>query len=471
MKYIIFTFDGSGLPIAQHLQDEGQRVIVGHVVDKKSTLTKKEYRSAEKEEGVLEQKRRLSLYKNVVEKIDADILLKKMKRIKNPDEYFVFFDYNNLFRYAQAVYDMGFRQGNFPTEKDRLFEVDRDEAKEFVKKHYQHIRNAEREEFRSIRRAKKYLRETNGGTVWVLKGKSSDAPTVVPNTVDPELAKRQIIEALDAFQEAYETAGFMLEKKVNSVIEITPEKIYYDGVPICMTINFENKAFGSENLSLQTGCAADFVFPVDMKNKIHDIAFPPIVDRLAKRHKGLFFWDASLLIDKESGDIYFGEFCSNRPGYNSFFTELCQLPSVHHFFESIVQRKSPFTFGTVGASVTLFNLYRDPSERRILSGASIDYTRASAKHVWLYDTHKKMKNDRIRIVGYDWQLAPITGSGTSVKKAVNNVYRNVEHFFLAGVYYRPKSDFLSLEYSTSILNRLFYGKRKKLYTIPFEIDL
>src|SRR5205085_1700990 len=102
--------------------------------------------------------------------------------------------------------------------------------------------------------------------------------------------------------------------KIDSIIEITPEKMYYDGVPIGMTIMIENKFIGSGNISFQVGCAGDIVFSADMNEKIHDIAFPPIVDTLAKKHKGLFIWDASLLIDSQTNDVYFGEFCPNRPG-------------------------------------------------------------------------------------------------------------------------------------------------------------
>jgi hypothetical protein len=468
MKYIIFTYAGEGLPIAKHLQDEGQEVIVGVVENKSGVLTRAE-KKTEEEEGALEKKRRLSLYKNLLNKMPAEELLRKMKRMKRPEDYFVFFDFNYLFRYAHLALEMGFIHGNFPTEKDRLFEVDRDEAKDFVRKYYSHINITEKYEFRSIRRAKKFLKENNGTRIWVLKGKIVEAPTVIPNTDDPELAKWQIIEALEAFKDYYEYAGFIIEERINSVVEITPEKIYYDGVPLAMTINFENKPIGSGNLSVQTGCSQDLVFPVTMEGKIHDIAFPPIVDKLAKRHKGLFFWDASLLMNRQTGEIYFGEFCPNRPGYNSFFTELSQLPSVHHFFESVVAKRNPFTLGTVGASVTLFNLSQDPAERRVLAGASIDYSEALQKDIWAYDIYKRTKNDRVRIVGYDWQLSPITGSGESIDEAVRNLYRNVERFFLANVYYRPKSDFLSMDYPTSILNRLRYGLKKGLYPLPFSV--
>ncbi len=232
-----------------------------------------------------------------------------------------------------------------------MFEVDRDAAKDFVKKYYPEVNITEKEEFRSINAAKKFLKNTN--TIWVIKGKTETSQTFIPTTNDVELAKHQVIETLDAFQDYYEEAGFILERKIPSIVEITPEKMYYDGVPLGMTINFENKPFGSGNLSVQTYCAADLVFPISMDSKIHDICFPPIVDKMAKKHKGLFIWDASLLIDRQTGTIYFGEFCSNRVGYNSFFTTLSQLPSVGHFFESVVKKQNPFTLGTVSSSITL----------------------------------------------------------------------------------------------------------------------
>lgn len=470
MKYIFFTFEGEGLPVAAKLQEEGNEVIVGIVLEKKETLTTAEKRS-DGSETPIEQKRRLMLFKNILEILPAKDILKKMAKIKDKENYFVFFDFNGLFKCAQQVKEMGFPYANFPTEQDRLFEIDRDEAKEFVRKHYPEIKIAEKHEFRSIRKAKKFLKETNGGKIWVLKGKVRQGPTIVPETNDPELAKWQLIETLDAFQEAYEEAGFILEQKISDPIEITPEKVYFNGTPLSLCLNFENKPFGCGNISIQTACAEDLVFPIDMKSRIHDIAFPPIIDKLAKKRGGLFFWDASLLIEKSTGDIYFGEFCPNRPWYNSFFTYLSQFPSASYFFEKIIKKENPFTIGTVGASAMLFNLHRDPTERYYLSGSSIAYTHRSSKNIWPWDIYKKTKKDKMRTVGYDWQLCAITGSGTSLKEAVDRLYKNISNFSLINVYYRSKSDFISLEYQTSILNRLYYGKKKKLYTIPFQLDL
>jgi hypothetical protein len=460
MKYIIFTFDGGGLPLAYHLSHEGHEVLIGQVTDKRKTRS---------EEPTAKRNLRLKLYKNLLEILPANVLIRKMKQIPNPQEYFVFFDYNSLYYLADQIRDLGFH-GIFPTEADYIFEVDRDAAKEFVKKYYPDIEILGKKKFNTVNSAKRFLK--NSDKLWVIKSQGrNDGPTFVPSSNDLDLARWQVMETLDAFDEYYEESGFILEEKVLSPIEITPEKIYYDGVPLNVCLNFENKPLGSENLSLQTGCAADLVFPIEMKSKIHDIAFPPIVDELAKQHKGLFLWDASLLFDQNTGRIYFGEFCPNRPWYNSFFTYLSQMPSANHFFESVVAKKNPFTLGTVGASASLFNLSRDPHEGHLLSGASVNYPDQIHKDIWLYNIYKKNQSDRIRILGYDWELGAITGSGKTIDEAVNRLYENVANFSLAGVYYRPKTDFLSLEYPTSILNRVNYGIKHRLYQIPFPINV
>jgi hypothetical protein len=104
--------------------------------------------------------------------------------------------------------------------------------------------------------------------------------------------------------------------------------MFYDGEPVATTLDIENKPFGSGNVSMQTGCAQDLVFPIADTDRICELAFPPIVAELARKRRGLFYWDASLLIDRRSRKIHFGEFCSNRPGFNSLFSELAQCKSV-----------------------------------------------------------------------------------------------------------------------------------------------
>ncbi len=463
MKYIVFTFDGSGTPVAQHLQMEGQDVVLALVQSMSSLAAPGDDIYME---GRKDKEGRLSVFDGIVKKKSAEELLKEMKTYKNPQDYFVFFDTNGLYALAEQIKDLGFH-GNFPTHEDYLYEMDRDKAKEFVKKYYSKLHIARKKEFAKVADAKKFLANTD--EVWVLKANSESLTAFVPSVDDPILASHAVIEVLDKDAASYESEGFILEVLIPSVMEVTPEKIYYDGEPVATCIDIENKPIGSGNISVQTGCAADLVFPIAMEERINQIAFPPIVDELAKKHKGLFYWDASILINKRDGKMYFGEFCPNRPGYNAIFTEFAQCGSVHEYFENIVQKKNPFTLGTVASSIKIFNLHRDNDTQQILGGLTVDFAPEVEKDIWLWDAKKKGK--KLVNTGYGDIIAVITGSGTSVEEAVNRMYRNLEKFSFLDAYYRPKADFLSLGYSTSILNRLNYGMDRGLYQIPFNVKV
>ena len=462
MKYRIFTYSGDALPIARKLQQEGCEVVVGMVGDKADIHSAKE--GDMPPENSEAKRRRLALFDGLVEKRPANLLIKEMRHYKNPDQYFVFFDRNHLFQFSDQIADMPFH-GNFPTEADYLFERNRDDAKQLVREHYPRLRVPDVKPFNDVVAALKFLKSTE--QLWVLKGQDDSVKTFVPDIDDPKLAARQIIEILQENQAAYDCAGFILEELINPAIEITPEKIYYDGVPLAVVLEFENKPFGSGNISIQTGCSQNLLFPIEIGEKINAVAFPPVVDAMAKQHKGLFYWDASLLIEKRTGKIYFGEFCSNRPGYNSLFTELAQCSSVDHYFSSIVRQENPFKLGTVASSVLLLNPATDEETGRTLEGVRIEYKPEIEKNLWLWDVRRE--NDRLVTVGDDWNLGVVTGAGDSIDEAVNSMYKSVDGFSFAGAYYRPKSDFLSLDYPTSILNRVNYGLEKKLYQLPFNV--
>lgn len=448
MKYIFITFSGLGMPIAYKLQQEGQEVHVGVIEEIKEYVIEEEVKTAHENE--YDKQKRLELFKNLLKIKPATQVVEMMKTIKDPHDYFVFFDENNLYRWADKIRDLGF-EGNFPTREDYFLEIDRSLAKNFVKEHYPKLYVPEVREFAKVGEALTFLETTND--IWVLKGKHDSAKTFVPDTSDPNLAKRQVAEMLNNFPQKYEYLGFILELFIPSIIELTPEKMYYDGVPLLTTVEIENKSFGSGNISIQTGSAEDLVFQTNMDDRINQISFPPIIDEMARNHKGLFIWDASLLISKKDGKIYFGEFCSNRPGYNTIFTELSLAPSVHSFFENLVHKNNPLPQGTVATSVRVFNMNSDPETEKVSSDMTIDYKPEIEKDVWLWDVRKNSRG-KLLSVGSDWNLAVITGAGKSIDEAVARLYKNIEAFSFVGAYYRPKDDYVSLDYSSSILNRL-----------------
>lgn len=463
MKYIFFTFSGLALPVAYRLQQEGKEVLVGQVENIKDYVIEEEVKRAR--EDALDRERRLRLFKNMLKIQQAEKVIEHIKNLKHPKDHFVFFDENNLYRWADKIRDVG-TEGNFPTRDNYLYEVDRDRAKKFVKQHFHKLHTPEVREFATISEGIEFLRDTQ--EIWVLKGKHDSARTFVPSTHDITHAKSQLIEMLNNFPEKYERLGYILELFIPCIIEMTPEKLYYDGVPLATTMNFENKSFGSGNISIQTGCAEDLVFPTDMEDRINKICFPPIIDEMAKNHRGLFIWDASILINKRDGKMYFGEFCSNRPGYNSLFTELALAGSASNFFEKIVRKQSPFTLGTVATSVRIFNVARDEDTEHVADNLTVDYRPDIEKDLWLWDVRKNQRGNLVT-VGTDWNLAVITGVGKSINEAVGKMYRNVEGLSFVGAYYRSKNDFLSHDYPTSIINRMNYGLDRGLYRLPFDV--
>ncbi len=462
MKYIVIGFDGFIFALAHKLQIEGQEVIVAQIANVKDIKVPNELTEIE---STIDKKQRLELYNKIIDKVDADEFIKHAANIKNPSEYFVICESNYAFNYAQKLKNMGF-EGIFPTLEDREFELDRNKAKEFVKKYYPKIHPSSIKKFSYINNAIKFLKKTT--KIWVLKSQTDTVATCVPSVNDTALAKKQLVDNLHKHKIEYEKYGFILEEKIKDMVELTPEKIYYDGKPLGMTVMFENKFIGSGNISYQVGCAQDIVLPINLDSNIHDLAFPPIVDEIAKKHRGLFIWDASLLIDTKTNNIYFGEFCPNRFGFNSFYTTLEQMPNLSYYFERVVKKKNPYTIGKVSVSVTLFNLIQDTKVGNYQSNISINFPSKYAKHIWFFEL--LLRNGSYYNVGYDTVIAPVTAHGNTIKEAVNNLYTYVESISINNIYFRPKFDFLSTEYPSSLLNRLKYCLDNSLFKLPFNIE-
>ena len=456
---MIFTFDGYGLPIAWQLQREGTDVLVGQVEEQSQTLTALEKNIGP--EGEDAKARRLSLFEGMLDKQPAEKLMQKLRKLKDPGEWFVFFDLNHLFRYAEEASQLGFH-GNFPTEKDYCYEIDRELAKNFVAENYSMLRVADKQRFSKAAQARAFLESSD--ELWVLKGLAEDARTVVPDVSDVKLAREQILDAIAQSPDQYESAGFLLELMIGNALELTPSKVYLDGKPVYTGMCIENKPLGAANVGPMTDCAQDIFFGTDLADKINTIAFPKIVDEMARQHRGVFYWDASLYADPRSGKLYFGEFCANRPGYNSLYTEISAAGSATGYFETLAAGGNPHRVNAVAASVRLFNLHTEEGGEP-LSNGTIAFQDRVQPDLWLTDVRKN--KSRMATAGYKQDIAVITGSGKSISEAAKKAYRSVDEFSFEGAYYRPKFDFISTEYPSSIVNRLEYGLRQGLYRIGF----
>lgn len=433
LKYILFTYDGSALALARKLIEEGNTVVVAQVRN-----------ASELHNGVGEERdsrtKRLAVFDGMVEKRDARDVLREMAAMPNKDDWFVICDLNSLWSCAQTARKLGFEKGFFPTKEDTEYEDTRAKGKALAKQFWPDLTVADVHAFTTVEDGIAFLR-SHPDDLYVLKANAEGDLTVVPQTDDAEIARDNLVGALRAKRAEYESMGYILEEKITDPIEITPQVVFYDGVPVFSDVCIENKPIGAGSIGNMTGCSGNLVFKTRLNDEINRVAFPPKVHEMAKAHPGMFIWDASLLIDARTRKIYFGEFCPNRWGYDSFFTEIAMCESASGYFERIVAGENPLK-QPYGAAVRLFNLKNFADA--IVSVKSED-------GVFMYDVRRK--DDQIVSGGADWNLLTATGAGNTPDKAVERAYEALKNVSFTDGYYRPRFDFESHEYQNSIPNR------------------
>lgn len=431
-KFIVITSGWDGMPVAYHLQNEGYDVTVGQVQDKS------ELKNNDPKEDSGEKESRLSQYNNILKKVPAQDLVDALKLVENKDDYFIFCDQNSLWIYAEQLVSAGFKHGLFPTKENFVFEKDREKSMAFVEEHYPGIKIIPFHEFSTVDEAKNFVFENEG--VYVLQSKGDFCSTVVPVSNNPKLASDQIINQMEKNRAKYEKSGIILKTKLVNPVEITPQIVFYNGVPVFTDIDIETKNIGDgNNNGNQVGCASNLVVSTDINEKINKIAFPKVIYDMAAKQQGIFVWDISLYITNNG--IYFGEFCPNRFGYDSIMTEMSMSGGAGKFFESIIEIKNPLK-SKFGAAIRLFNLSKCKDSKITFDGIE--------KDVWLYEVTKK--DDEIVSLGSCWDLGVITSNGNSITETIDDLYKTKEKFVFKEVYTRTKNDFKDV-YPTSILFR------------------
>lgn len=431
-KFIVLSSGWDGMPIAYHLQQEGFDVTVGQVQDKS------ELKNGDEKEEADDKSERLSQYNGMVKKLPARKLVDALKKVSNKDEYFIFCDQNSLWSYSEELLKAGFKNGLFPTKKDFDFEKSREAAMSFVDANYPGVKIIPFEEFSKVDDAKKFLEATPG--VYVLQSKGDFVSTIVPTSDDSELATTQILNQMEKNKADYDKGGLILKTKLINPVEVTPQIVFYNGVPVFTDVDIETKNIGDgNNNGNQVGCGSNLIIATEMKEKINKIAFPPIVYQMAKEHTGLFVWDISLYIMKDG--VYFGEFCSNRLGYDASMTEMCMSGGAGAYFNGIMEAKNPLKH-KFGTAVRVFNLNRSKDVKIAFEGIE-EYT-------WLYEAKKEELD--IVSVGDCWDLGVITASGDTIESAIDKLYIYKDKFVFKEAYSRTKADFKEI-YPTSIMQR------------------
>ncbi len=445
MKYIIFTYKGEGLAVAYHLMREGADVTVGMVEDPKELGI-----GDDTEENIFKTARH-SLYSGMLDVVPAKYLIKAMAKLPNKDNYWVHVDFNCLFRYAKQIRDMGFKYGNFPTKEDYSLESDRAKAKELVEKYYPSVQIGEFKEFSKIEEAIEFLEETD--EVWVLKGSNESAKTRAPRTKNARWGATLLTDSLKKDKAEYENGGFILERRIHDMHELTPQMYLWNGKPIMTNVNIELKEVGAGNEGTQTGCGGDLVIQTNIEDEINKISFPQAIIDQYKGDVGLRLLDISLYY--KDGQYFFGEFCPNRFGYDSNFTEMeMSGDRLQDYFEKIREGKNPLIkkFGAATRIHSLGdtdNVPKDFAE----SGLRFQFDPDYEKHIWLYDVTKDYDTESLVTTGFSWDLGVFTGASDDLQKAVELAYEAAEHLYIEKSMKRPMEDFLSEGYDGSIMRR------------------
>lgn len=458
-NYAFISRDFHALPIADRLQDDGKNVMFGMVQEEENPKTP---------EGKSEA--RLALYDGIVTKYDADDVIEWLeKKIPKSERggWFVMFDYGDLWEYSERALKAGYTKGIFPTEEGYELEKDRAKGKEFAKQHYPGLKIAEVHEFKKIDDAIKFLEEDKEN-IYVLKSEGSNAETVVPQTEDVDLGRRQVIGALRTEAKDYEKGGFTLEARIKQPVELSPVMLFWNGKPLFSVVELENKPLGSGNIGRLTGGCQNLTIRTPLDCELNKIAFPPIIFEMAKKTPGIGLYDAGLLYDGK--DFYFTEFCSQRWGFDGIFAEIAMCGderghnNTAHHFDTIARGESPLLHN-YGAAVRLFQTEPDGKYPDMYQGGyQIDWLDEISDQLFLYCIERKEAEELVFVSnGYEKDIGVATGTGDTAIDAVNNAYRCATGIAMTGLVYRPRFDFVSKNYHGSIWNRLdFLGESNLL---------
>ena len=449
LKYIFITYDGYPFPIMKQLIDEGNEVWCGQVQDNKDLHTESGLASDEDKET---KRRRLSMYEGILPKLDARKLMKAMATIENKDEYFVIFDFNNLWKLSEEVLEMGFTKGFFPLEEDFELEKDRQGGKDFVTKYFKDLKVAEVYPFSDIDSAIEFLNENEG--IYALKSDGNYFDTTVPLTNDVEFARNEIIRELIKNEDGCKK-GFTLEEKIIDATEFAPQIVFWNGEPIYYCVDMETRLIAAGDIGFQTGGNQNVVIRTEAEDKINKI-FPKEVYERMKGRKGMTIFDAGVLMDKK-GKMYFTEFAGNRWGWGGVFSELCMAGGASEYFSKIAEGKNPQKY-KFGITISLYNLKADKEMvGGFKEGIPIQWKEELNHYFYPYQIRKEPSDDEIGLeeqivnVGYpNPLLGYISGCGDTLEEAIDLAYNFTDKMAFNGIVYRPKFDCLSREYVSSL---------------------
>jgi len=441
-KYAFISIDGHSLPLAYHLQQERAEVWVGQVSDWRRI-------DAKHDEDREAKRRRLALYDGLLEKMDAEVLVRQLLRERDKDQWRVIVDFNFLHPYSDVLRRAGFK-GLLPHEEDEELEKDRRKAKQTVEQRYDMLTVGDYQEFKKVKDGEALLKRKSD-QLFVLKGFNEQAKTIVPKSDDPGVNHAMILDALHRWQREYESDGFLLEEKVSDLIEFTPSAESFDGELLGVNIDIEHKLMGSRN-GQQVGCGIDLVVWQDLNSKVYECFLEPLSD-LMLRENELTIWDASVLYSPSKQKFFFGEYCSDRWGFNAIFSELATIGSTTAYLDRLFSLSPLVDEDTqpIGASVRVFNLRSDEQAAGQKASGELIIADIADPDIWGWDVMRK--DNQLYTVGYDKNTLVVTGAGESVKQAVAQTYRNLSRVQFDSGFSLQENDFFDRDFPANVVRR------------------
>ena len=474
MKIAILTFDGACLPIADQLLREGNEVIVGQVEDAKELGITGNWITDKEPPEV--RRRRLSLYDGILTKLPLEAFLKKLKSLPNKEEWWYMADYNIFYNIDQQVQSMGFTKGHFHTVDDFLLEKDRATARAFLKQHYTVLESPETKQFGQGQVDQAIAFMETSDKVWVVKSDGNFGETIVSQSRNAEMARKEVLSELAAHKLAYAKGPLSLEEKIMDAIEFCPQLAFWDGKPIFATVEIETRMIGPSDSGGQTGGNQNLIVRLPLDGMMVKMFFPPVVYEMAAQRRGLYLFDAGILYDPYQEKYFLTEFAGNRHGWPGNFSEIAMAEprdyatSATNYFEAISQGRNPLNHA-IGATLSTYSLEADPVFPGLLKeGLSFD----TRDRMNIFPSQVRYDQGRMVNVGYraydSGALAYVVSRGDDIASTVRGIFYNLESLSFKGLYYRSQEDFLSLGYSSSIPSRAAFLTQKELANIYFDLD-
>ncbi len=391
------------------------------------------------------EQHRTLMGKGIIQKYPAKEVFKRLLAMSDSQkkDVYVVFDFNHGTKYGEKLKSAGFK-GIFAQNWAYDLERKRDKASQLVSSIYKEVGIPKEVKFGagSSDKMVKFIEE-NDDKVWVVKPNGIGFWVYCPTSEDGPIAAGQSIKHIQANVEDVNSIPMILQEKIVGV-EINIETNYSEGVPVFSMVDLENKLMNESERGHQSGCAFDLVFPVPLNCKLRKMCNQPF-DEMAKKLKFTGLMDMNAIIAHKDSKPYFIEFCPNRFGYNSLFTEFeLSGKTPEAYLEALIEGKNPIPEGVFGASVKLFNSdhYQDYNQSIFdpkYENVEVQMSTKDLSYFWFFDVFKK--SGKYKLAHYSEEAVVVTAHSDTPQGAIEKAKLSADRdISFDGKYFRQDID-------------------------------